>query len=314
MTYGIIYVVENTINGKKYVGQTVQPLKVRWQRHCRKEQSGCVALASAIAKYGADAFKVSEVAQASTKEELNSLEAQLVVALGTVAPGGYNLRSGGGSKGRHSSGSKEKMAVAHRSPENMEIHAAQSKARWQNEGYRAKMIAAVKSFWANTDNKESASKKMRATAAKPEVQKKKSESLKRHYEKYENRERCKEISSRPDVKSKMSAASKERWLDPEYRAKQEAFRRKYWTPEKRAEYGKRRSELFMSNHGLSARSDSVSGYRGVRMLKSGRFVARISVEKKEKQIGIYDTVEQAHDAYVEFKKQMVVNLTAKGAM
>ena len=68
MTYGIIYVVENTINGKKYVGQTVQPLKVRWQRHCRKEQSGCVALASAIAKYGADAFKVSEVAQASTKE------------------------------------------------------------------------------------------------------------------------------------------------------------------------------------------------------------------------------------------------------
>ena len=71
MTYGIIYVVENTINGKKYVGQTVQPLKVRWQRHCRKEQSGCVALASAIAKYGADAFKVSEVAQASTKEELN---------------------------------------------------------------------------------------------------------------------------------------------------------------------------------------------------------------------------------------------------
>ena len=97
MTYGIIYVVENTINGKKYVGQTVQPLKVRWQRHCRKEQSGCVALASAIAKYGADAFKVSEVAQASTKEELNSLEAQLVVALGTVAPGGYNLRSGGGS-------------------------------------------------------------------------------------------------------------------------------------------------------------------------------------------------------------------------
>lgn len=56
MTYGIIYVVENTINGKKYVGQTVQPLKVRWQRHCRKEQSGCVALASAIAKYGADAL------------------------------------------------------------------------------------------------------------------------------------------------------------------------------------------------------------------------------------------------------------------
>lgn len=307
MTYGIIYVVENTINGKKYVGQTVQPLKVRWQRHCRKEQSGCVALASAIAKYGADAFKVSEVAQASTKEELNSLEAQLVVALGTVAPGGYNLRSGGGSKGRHSSGSKEKMAVAHRSPENMEIHAAQSKARWQNEGYRAKMIAAVKSFWANTDNKESASKKMRESFSNPSVQKKKSVAMKARYQNPENLEKHRLITSSEQFKEKVSAASKKHWEKQDYREKQRAHRVSYWDANKRAEFGER-SAKFLSNPDLPPRADNTTGYRGVKKISSGRFVARVIVHKKEKQIGVYDTAAQAHEAYVECKRQMVLNL------
>jgi hypothetical protein len=33
---GIIYIIKNNINGKVYIGQTIQKLKDRWYRHCGK--------------------------------------------------------------------------------------------------------------------------------------------------------------------------------------------------------------------------------------------------------------------------------------
>lgn len=35
--YGVVYLILNKINGRKYVGQTVQPLKVRFKEHAKKK-------------------------------------------------------------------------------------------------------------------------------------------------------------------------------------------------------------------------------------------------------------------------------------
>lgn len=50
MSY-FIYVVENLINGKMYVGQTSDP-KERSRRHLGGYETGCIVLSRVIKKYG----------------------------------------------------------------------------------------------------------------------------------------------------------------------------------------------------------------------------------------------------------------------
>jgi len=90
----IVYRILNKINGKAYVGQTVQSLPDRLRHHF-SDSSGCRALKSAIRKYGFENFEVQELAKAETLEQLNALEIEFIEKLGTIAPGGYNLKTGG---------------------------------------------------------------------------------------------------------------------------------------------------------------------------------------------------------------------------
>lgn len=90
----IVYLITNLINGKKYVGQTIQPLKSRWACH-KSSGRGCPALKSAIKKYGEENFKVEEVDQAISREELDVKEKKWIAELNTFTPNGYNLTSGG---------------------------------------------------------------------------------------------------------------------------------------------------------------------------------------------------------------------------
>lgn len=94
--HGVIYLITNTVNGKRYVGQTVRTLRERWQRHCWPSNSARMPVAAAIAKYGKERFTVEIIAKASSQEELNRLEIQYVQTLNTLSPAGYNLRAGEG--------------------------------------------------------------------------------------------------------------------------------------------------------------------------------------------------------------------------
>jgi group I intron endonuclease len=92
-----IYLVINKVNGKLYVGQTVQTLKKRWSSHGSdaKRGRGPHALVHALLKYGKENFTIRTLKVCNTIEELNKLEKHFIVRLKTKAPTGYNITDGG---------------------------------------------------------------------------------------------------------------------------------------------------------------------------------------------------------------------------
>ena len=94
--HGIVYLITNISNGKKYVGQTTLALEMRWKCHLKDARSGLqCALHCAIRKYGIKAFNVEQIDSAETLNELNNKEVYHVLQLKTLAPNGYNLTAGG---------------------------------------------------------------------------------------------------------------------------------------------------------------------------------------------------------------------------
>src|ERR1700722_11569883 len=92
-----IYLVTNKVNGKQYVGQTIQTLKKRWSSHGSdaKRGRGPHALVHALVKYGKENFSIRTLKICNTREELNKLEKRFIVKLKTKAPNGYNITDGG---------------------------------------------------------------------------------------------------------------------------------------------------------------------------------------------------------------------------
>lgn len=104
----IIYKISNKINGKAYIGQTIQSVQDRWKTH-RAKNSQCKYLKRAIEKYGIENFEITELAKAENLEQLNELEAKFIKELNTLAPNGYNLMTGG-SQPRHTEETKKLMS------------------------------------------------------------------------------------------------------------------------------------------------------------------------------------------------------------
>ena len=90
---GYIYMLTSP-SGKSYIGQTIRDIHKRLEEH-QLPSSKCVAVYNAIQKYGWENVKKEwyEVPD----EELDFYEEMLVALLGTLAPGGYNLKEGGGN-------------------------------------------------------------------------------------------------------------------------------------------------------------------------------------------------------------------------
>ena len=95
--YGIIYKITNKVNGKVYVGQTTGTLHKRWIKHCAKSTSKnrCRYIYSAIQKYGRENFDVVEISNCETKEQLDREESYQIELSNSLAPNGYNLKTGG---------------------------------------------------------------------------------------------------------------------------------------------------------------------------------------------------------------------------
>jgi hypothetical protein len=84
------------VNGKSYVGQTVNSLERRREIHLFHANRGRrSAFHCALRKYGAEKFDWVVIDSAGNLDELNNKEKHWISLLNTLSPNGYNLTDGG---------------------------------------------------------------------------------------------------------------------------------------------------------------------------------------------------------------------------
>lgn len=103
---GVIYLLEFP-NKKVYVGQTNNDIRLRMSHHCHKG-NGCTKLDRAIQKYRE--VVVNVLSSGLSQDQLNTYEYFFIKAYDSILSG-YNLKDGG-SRGKHSPESIEKMSNA----------------------------------------------------------------------------------------------------------------------------------------------------------------------------------------------------------
>ena len=104
-----IYCIRNQINGKCYVGQSVN-IKSRIAQHFNLRDNHTICLHNAIRKYGKEMF-VWEVLELCSEAILDDRECYWIDALSCIRPKGYNLRTGG-ARGRHTKEACDKIRIA----------------------------------------------------------------------------------------------------------------------------------------------------------------------------------------------------------
>lgn len=131
----IVYIITNTVTGKRYIGKTVMSLDKRWSRHKARAKSGSKTyLHNSIRKHGSQAFTCNIIQECNTKDELNNLERYYITTYRTrVNEGGFNMTGGGdGGLGLlHSEEAKKKIGNA-------------AKGRVFSEEHRKKISEALK--------------------------------------------------------------------------------------------------------------------------------------------------------------------------
>ena len=96
---GIIYMIRNMKNDKRYIGQSIQPVEKRFRQHIegaylkgRRTYNTC--LSRAIRKYGSDFFELGILADNVPDDDLDIVEAHYIDMYNTLAPNGYNKSAG----------------------------------------------------------------------------------------------------------------------------------------------------------------------------------------------------------------------------
>ena len=94
--FGEIYIIKNFVNGKRYIGQTVQGSQERFSQHIReayakgrKEYNYC--LSRGIRKYGKESFDYAVLADKVPLDKLDLVEEHYIDMYQTTNPElGYN--------------------------------------------------------------------------------------------------------------------------------------------------------------------------------------------------------------------------------
>lgn len=100
---GFIYLIENSVNNKVYVGLTSKSVTQRFEQHVRAAKEGRKSpLCAAIRKYGPDKFRVRQVLKAPLKT-LAQHEQRYIKKFDSIRSG-YNQTSGGSLGGKREYG------------------------------------------------------------------------------------------------------------------------------------------------------------------------------------------------------------------
>lgn len=139
--YGYIYITENLINGKKYIGQH------KSESLDESYKGSGIILQRAFNKYGIENFKTEILEWCQSREELNEREKYWISYHNAVDdPMFYNIARGGEGGDTISGMSDERRSeVAQHSKE-------ASKKKWKDAIYREKVINGQKEWWKLQDS------------------------------------------------------------------------------------------------------------------------------------------------------------------
>ena len=91
----IVYLRTNLVNGKQYVGQTVNFENREYHWHNLKNRYAGKLIDNARKKYGTKCWAVEILKECNTQEDLNKWEMFYIKEYNTKTPNGYNLTDGG---------------------------------------------------------------------------------------------------------------------------------------------------------------------------------------------------------------------------
>ena len=119
---GSIYKITNTVNGKAYIGQTIQDaVNGRINAHLTGKASGSRLVRQAVEKHGKDTFTYEIIHDGIISEFLDTLEIEAIAKFNTIAPHGYNQTNGGSGSGTQvSPETRRRMSKAHKGKKHSE--------------------------------------------------------------------------------------------------------------------------------------------------------------------------------------------------
>jgi group I intron endonuclease len=160
-----IYCIENLVNGKRYIGQTIRKcVEHRWNVHRKSLLQGThhsPTLQRAVNKLGIDKFNFFILdSSAKSIDELNSLEETYIKNLNTLSPTGYN-HSYGGLNYQKTESTRRKMSVIalqrnntpfkgkHHTEHTKKIISQKNKVTHNTKKIKKKLSNAGKQAWIN---------------------------------------------------------------------------------------------------------------------------------------------------------------------
>lgn len=189
-------------SGKAYIGQTARNMNTRIAQHKRAVKSGSqLPVHCAWRKYGEP--EISVIAEFETQDQLHAAEKAAIIAVGTLAPQGYNVAYGGEtapSKNPDVAAKISKKATG-RKYSDVSSWVEASTQRWKNEEYRKKVSDGLKATW--TDERRAD----RSAQAKKLWQERKASG---YAMSDETKQKLATYERTPEARAKMSAAAKAR--------------------------------------------------------------------------------------------------------
>jgi len=136
---GCVYVLENKINNKLYIGQTTRSFEKRFRRYLEeiKNENCRMVITRALKKHGKDNFK-KHIFYLPNKL-LDYFEVEMIKKLNTIIPNGYNVCSGGNKNRVVHEVTKRKMSKAKKGKKLSKERILEMKKLWKDPEYKKKM-------------------------------------------------------------------------------------------------------------------------------------------------------------------------------
>lgn len=90
-----IYKFQNKINGKIYIGQSINPEKRKYEHLYGRKKGIDTYFDKAVKKYGLDNFDFEVIDNANNTKDIDKLEKHYIKKYNSLKPNGYNILKGG---------------------------------------------------------------------------------------------------------------------------------------------------------------------------------------------------------------------------